>query len=100
MIRHPMQKCPAEFVPVFQEILEKFDWTGRHAIHICYEIPKIRMSNDQKQAISDWIASCLDGCLSFGGWLMQSFPDICEDFHDNLCRKAWLEWLVSPEGHE
>lgn len=104
MIRHPMQKCPAEFVPAFREILENSYWESLEPAYICYRVDRLcyrgRISALQTNEIAGWIAKCLQGKYSFGGWLWETYPDHAHLMQENQCRKAWLEWLVSLEGHE
>lgn len=104
MIRHPMQKCPAEFVPVFQEILENSHWESLGPVYICHRVDRIyrcdRITGGQHFSIVQWIAECLQGNYSFHGWLWDTYPHNAHLMEVNQCRKAWLEWLVSPEGHE
>lgn len=104
MVRHPMQKCPAEFVPVFREILENSDWESENPSHICHSIGRHYDRGDinrfQYGEMIGWIRECLDGFYSFGGWMLSTYPDYKHLIQENQCRKAWLEWLVSPEGHE
>ena len=103
MIRHPVDQCPAEFVPVFREILENSWWNAPEPTYICHRIDSLYyhglISRIQVDEIVEWIAECLQGKYSFGGWLYDTYPEHANLMQENQCRKAWLEWLISPEGH-
>lgn len=98
---HPMQKCPAEFVGLFQEVLENANFNNEFRnVFIC-----VRISNDSrntdtilmKEALQ-WISTALAGHITFNDWLGET-SGTSSRAYSNTCRKAWLEWLVSPEGH-
>ena len=61
MIHHPMQKCPAEFVPVFQEILENSWWDDPEPTYICHRIDKLYydrcISGIQVAETVEWIVT-------------------------------------------
>lgn len=103
MIRHPVDQCPAEFVSVFQEILENSDWESENPSYICHSLDRLYyngcITSAQCYAIVEWVSKCLQGRYSFGGWLWDAYPDHAHLMEKNQCRKAWLEWLISPEGH-
>ena len=98
---HPMQKCPAEFVGLFQEVLENTNFNNEFRnVFIC-----VRISNDSrntdtilmKEALQ-WISTVSDYHITFTHWLEEK-TSIVDIGYTNQCRKAWLEWIVSPEGH-
>ena len=103
MICYPVDQCPAEFVPVFREILENSWWDSPEPAYICHRLDRLhsrgRINSAQASAIVEWITKCLQGRYSFGGWLWETYPDHAHLMEENQCRKAWLEWLISPEGH-
>ena len=105
MIRHPMQKCPAEFVPVFQEILENSYWGDDAGNHfICLKVKHLFpvYGNPLRKDIVRWIEASLDHRDTFNHWLRATntrTDEMPAYWHVNHCRKAWLEWLISPEGH-
>lgn len=103
MICHPVDQCPAEFVPVFREILENSYWGSYEPVYICHSLDRIhlrgRITSAQTSVIVEWITKCLQGRYSFGGWLWETYPEHAHLMEENQCRKAWLEWLISPEGH-
>lgn len=104
MIRHPMQKCPAEFVPLFREILENSYWGNDAGNHfICLRVKQWITDTDPelKKDVVKWIDESLGYFDTFNHWLcatnkMERMPPYK---YVNQCRKAWLEWLISPEGH-
>lgn len=104
MIRHPMQKCPAEFVPVFQEILENTEWkstqNGNYFIYIKVRDTCLKQSPELSRKIIKWIDDSIEYYDTFNDWLADSAITWGGFYFTNQCRKAWLEWLVSPEGHE
>ena len=101
---HPMQKCPAEFVETFREVLENTNWDhSEWNIFICrrivlYTINKVIILETE---ILEWISTVIDPHIIFNSWLEKrtGIRDIRDIGYINQCRKAWLEWLVSPEGH-
>ena len=99
---HPMQKCPAEIVEVFQEVLRTVDWDRQRNVFLCNSI-KDDMEEGYSalnQSAVHWIDKAIGGHNTFNRWLGEK---TCvwdpHWFYTNQCRKAWLEWLVSPEGH-
>lgn len=104
MIRHPMQKCPAEFIPVFQEILENTEWksTQNGNYFICIQVRDtcLKQSPELSPKIINWIDGSIEHYDTFNAWLVHSDTTWEGFYFANQCRKAWLEWLVGPEGHE
>ena len=100
---HPMQKCPAEFVETFREVLEQSDWSGPYPIYICPEVKVVCASHYKAKAkdMVDWIREQLEQEYTFAKWLVKrkGFSKETSVYVAVTCRKAWLEWLVSPEGH-
>ena len=98
---HPMQKCPAEFVETFREVLENTNFNNEFSnVFICIRIRNDSRNTDttlMKDALQ-WISMALAGHGTFNGWLGETSGDSSRAYI-NQCRKAWLEWLVSPEGH-
>ena len=101
---HPMQKCPAEFVGLFQEVLENANFNDEFDnVFICVRIRHDSRNTDaalKKEALQ-WIDTVLAYHGTFNGWLGETSGTSREApaSYSNECRKAWLEWLVSPEGH-
>ena len=97
---HPMQKCPAEFVGLFQEVLENTNWGIPWNIFICSRIVQCMINKDiiLKREVVKWISTVIDHHITFNRWLEER-TGIEDISYTNQCRKAWLEWLVSPEGH-
>ena len=100
---HPMQKCPAKFVETFREVLEQSNWSGSYPTYICHEVKAVCAShyNVNAKAMIDWIREQLDQKYTFTSWVAKRNGRYsgAELSYVNTCRKAWLEWLVSPEGH-
>ena len=94
---HPMQKCPAEFVETFREVLENTNWDIPWNIFICHRIPSNKCIILQTEVVQ-WISTVIDHHIIFNHWL-EKRTGIRDIGYTNQCRKAWLEWLVSPEGH-
>ena len=107
-IMFPTQKCPAKFVELFQEVLENTDWDRLYHIFICNSIRRHYTnteSNLREKAIV-WIEQAIEEQGTLDCWLIEQVleKELGEVHHvdlyySNQCRKAWLEWLVSPEGH-
>ena len=98
---HPMQKCPAEFVGLFQEVLENTNWDSSGLnIFICLRIGQYMINKDiiLKIEVVQWISTGIDHHITFNRWLEER-TGIRDIGYTNQCRKAWLEWIVSPEGH-
>ena len=98
---HPMQKCPAEFVETFREVLENTNWDSRgRNIFICNRsIPyTVNKGIIFQIEVEQWISTVIDHHNTFNRWLEEKTGSI-DTGYTNQCRKAWLEWLVSPEGH-
>ena len=98
---HPMQKCPAEFVETFREVLENTNWDhSKWNIFICSRIVQYQINQDIDLQIEvvQWISTVIDHQVTFNCWLEER-TGIKDIGYTNQCRKAWLEWLVSPEGH-
>ena len=97
---HPMQKCPAEFVGLFQEVLENTNWDIQWNIFICSRIVPYTINKGiiLKREVVQWISTVIDHNITFNSWLKER-TGIRDIGYTNQCRKAWLEWLVSPEGH-
>ena len=101
---HPMQKCPAEFVETFREVLENTNWdSSRVNTFICTRVVQCMINKDiiLKTEVVQWISTVIDHHIIFIRWLEKrtGIRDIKDIGYINQCRKAWLEWLVSPEGH-
>ena len=100
---HPMQKCPAEFVETFREVLEQSNWSGSYRIYICHAVEAVcaPYSNVKAKDMIDWIHEQLEQEYTFVSWLVKQkgFSREPSVSYINTCLKAWLEWLVSPEGH-
>ena len=98
---HPMQKCPAKFVGLFQEVLENTNFnTEFRNVFICVRIRNDSRNTDtilMKEALQ-WIRTVINHHFTFNCWLEER-TGIKDISYTNQCRKAWLEWLVSPEGH-
>jgi len=103
MICYPVDQCPAEFVPVFREILENSWWDSPEPAYICHSIGRYydngKIDQVQYCEMIGWIRRCLNGFYSFGRWMCYAHPEHAHLMEENQCRKAWLEWLISPEGH-
>lgn len=104
-VMFPTKKCPAKFVELFQEVLENTDWDRLCNIFICIRIRRHYTnpeSNFREEAIV-WIEQAIEEYGTFNGWMAnqanESDEDKMEVGYVNQCRKAWLEYLVSPEGH-
>ena len=97
---HPMQKCPAEFVGIFQEVLENTNWDIQRNIFICGRIVPYTINKGiiLETEVVQWINTVIDHHVIFNSWLEER-TGIRDISYTNQCRKAWLEWLVSPEGH-
>lgn len=97
---HPMQKCPAEFVGLFQEVLENTNWDIPWNIFICSRIVRYTINKGiiLQIEVVQWISTVIDHHITFNRWLEER-TGIKDISYTNQCRKAWLEWLVSPEGH-
>ena len=98
---HPMQKCPAEFVETFREVLENTNWDNSKCnILICSHVVQCMINKDiiLKREVVQWISTVIDYHITFTHWLEEK-TSIVDIGYTNQCRKAWLEWLVSPEGH-
>ena len=97
---HPMQKCPAKFVETFREVLENTNWDhSERNIFICtYTSNK---GSTIETEVLQWINTVIDHHIIFNRWLEKrtGIEDIRDIGYINQCRKAWLAWLVSPEGH-
>ena len=96
-----MQKCPAEFVETFREVLEQSNWSGSYHTYICHEVEVVCASHYKAKDMVDWIREQLEQEYTFTSWLVKrkGFSKRTSLYFVNTCRKAWLEWLVSPEGH-
>ena len=95
---HPMQKCPAKFVETFREVLENTNWDhSEWNIFICQRIGQNLIDKDKIEVVQ-WIGLVIDPYITFNHWL-EKRAGIKDIGYINQCRKAWLEWLVSPEGH-
>ena len=98
---HPMQKCPAEFVETFREVLENTNWDhSEWNIFICRRIVLYTINKGiiLETEVLQWISTVIDHHIIFNSWLEERTGSI-DIGYTNQCRKAWLEWLVSPEGH-
>ena len=98
---HPMQKCPAEFVETFREVLENTNWDHSEGnIFICRRIILYTINKGiiLETEVLQWISTVIDHHIIFNHWLEEK-TGIKDIGYTNQCRKAWLEWLVSPEGH-
>ena len=102
VVYHPMQKCPAEFVEVFQEVLQVAKWDVQRNVFICERIEHDVFVGGLalRQSVVEWIDEAIEGQETFNRWLGKKNGVRDEHLiYTNKCRKAWLEWLVSPEGH-
>ena len=98
---HPMQKCPAEFVETFREVLEQSNWSGSYCTYLCHEVKVVCASHYKAKDMVDWIREQLEQEYTFTSWFVKrkGFSKETSVSFVNTCRKAWLEWIVSPEGH-
>ena len=101
VIIHPMMQCPAKFVGLFQEVLENTNFNNEFRnVFICVCISNDSRNTDtilMKEA-QQWISTALAGHITFNDWLDET-SDTSSRAYSNTCRKAWLEWIVSSEGH-
>ena len=86
---HPMQKCPAEFVETFREVLENTNFNNEFRnVFICVRISDDSRNTDtilMKEALQ-WISTVIDHSITFNCWLAER-TGIRNISYTNQCRK-------------